>query len=121
MAVWGFYADSRYGWAQNESATWTDDFEFAPANVYATAMLTGILVSNNGFLYSGIAEYRTKNPKTGKHKVVSTGHLDTTFGIAEVIIENNVDRVTFGMGIWDQGGGDWPSRADAVHQVWLYD
>jgi hypothetical protein len=63
MAVTGFYADTKYGWAQNESATWTDDFEIAPANVYATAMLTGILVSNDGFLYSGIVEYRTKNPK----------------------------------------------------------
>jgi len=121
MSVWGFYVDSWDGWSQNETASWTDDFNFSPASVYATAMLTGILATNNSFLFSGIVEYRKKNPKTGKHTTVRAGTLGLSFGLGELIIDQNVDRVTFGLGVWDTGGGDWPSRADAVHQVWLYD
>jgi hypothetical protein len=121
MAVWGFYVDTFWGWSENELASGTDDIEFPPANAYATAMLTGIGVANNSFLFSGIVEYRRRDPNTGQEQTVTAGVLDPSFSLAEVIIDSNVDRVTFGLGVWDTGGGDFSSRADSVHQVWLYD
>ncbi|HYV72896.1 MAG TPA: hypothetical protein VFB24_01440 [Candidatus Binatia bacterium] len=121
MAVWGFYVDSYWVYSENETASYTDDFNFSPNNVYATAMLTGVLVANNSFLFSGILEYQKRDPNTGQEQVVPVGTTNESFGLAEVIIDNNVDRVTFALAVWDTGGGDFGARADAVHQVWFYD
>lgn len=53
--------------------------------------------------------------------MVPVGTTNESFGLAEVIIDNNVDRVTFALAVWETGGGDFGARADAVHQVWFYD
>ena len=121
MAVTGFHVDSFWGWSQNETASGTSDIECSPSNVYATAMVTAIGVQNNSFLWSGILEYRTKNPKTGKQKTVTVGNLNWSFSLAEYIVDSNVDRVTFALGVWDTGGGIFSSRVDSVHQLWFYE
>ena len=121
MAVWGFYTDSLGGWSNNKLASLTDDFIFPAANVYATTNLTGIAVMNNSFVFAGILEYRTTNPKTGKHTVVSVGTLNASLSLANAVIDENVDRVTFGLGIWDTGGGDFNTAVNSVNQVWLFE
>ena len=76
MKVTGFYADSKWAWASNKAESATDDFEFPAANVYATSSLTALLETNNSWVFTGIVEYRKKNPKTGKHTTVKVGNLN---------------------------------------------
>jgi hypothetical protein len=121
MAVTGFHVSSFWGWSENETASGTTDVEVSPSSVYATAMIDGLTVANNAFLWSGILEYRTRNPKTGKKTTHSVGNLNWSFSLADWIVDNNVDRITFAMGIWDTGGGNFSSRLDAVHQIWFFD
>ncbi|HEY4901434.1 MAG TPA: hypothetical protein VIH91_11515 [Terriglobales bacterium] len=121
MQVTGFFADSKWAWASNKAESATDDFEFPAANVYATSALTALLETNNSWVFAGIVEYRKKNPKTGKHKTVKVGNINLSLDLAGVIIDENVDRVTFGLAAWDTGGGDWPTNVSSVNQVWIYE
>jgi hypothetical protein len=119
MPVSGCYFDSFHGWSQNQTASGTDDFEIPPSNILATAMLTGVLMSNDGFVFSGILEYRRRDPNTGVDQVITVGNLGTSFSLAETVLDSNVDSVTFALGVWDVGGGDFGTRGDVVHQIWF--
>jgi|SRR5215469_14733765 hypothetical protein len=121
MKVTNFYADSKYAWANNEAYSFTDDFVFPVANVYATSALTALLETNNSWVFTGIVEYRTKNPKTGKHKTVRVGNLNLSLDLAGAIVDNHVDRVTFGLAAWDTGGGDFDTNVSSINQVWVYE
>ena len=121
MSVWGFYADSLSGWASHKTGSLSDDFVFPAANVYATSMLTGILATNDSFVFAGIVEYRKVDPNSGGHTTVPVGDLNISLDLGGVIIDQNVDRITFGMGVWDTGGGDFDTQVNSVNQVWLYE
>ena len=119
MPVNGCYFDSFYGWSQNETASGTDEFEIPPSNILATAMLTAVGMTNDGWVFSGILEYRKRDPNTGVDQTITVGDLGTSFSLAETVQDSNVDSVTFALGVWDQGGGDFPTRGDVVHQIWF--
>jgi hypothetical protein len=121
MKMTGILTHPKWAWADGKAESATDDFHFSPSSVYATSALTGLLETNNSWVFCGIVEYRTKNPKTGKHKKVKVGHLKRSLDLAGDIIDQNVDRVTFGFAAWDTGGGDWPTNMTCVNQVWLYE
>lgn len=121
MTVTGFYADTQWAYANNEAYSRTDDFEFSAANVLATSALTALLETNNSWVFTGIVEYRKKNKKTGKHTTVKVGNLNLSLDLAGEIIDQNVDRVTFGLAVWDTGGGDFDTNANSINQVWLYE
>lgn len=121
MKLTGFITDSKWAWANNKAESGTDDFNFSPSSAYATSALTQLLETNNSWVFTGIVEYRTKNPKTGKHKTVKVGNLNLSLDLAGEIVDNKVDRVTFGFAAWDTGGGDWPTNMSSVNQVWLYE
>jgi len=120
MKVTGFCVDSGDLWAANTNQSATHDFEFPPGNVYATAALTALFETNSSWVYTGVLEYRKKNPKTGKHKTVKVGNLNISLDLAGEIVDNHVDRVTFGLAAWDTGGSDWPTSVSSIIQVWLY-
>ena len=121
MSISGFSVDTKWVWANNEAYSLSDDFEFPAANVYATSALTGLLETKNSWVFTGIVEYRKKNPKTGKHTTVKVGDLSLSLDLAGQIVDENVDRVTFGLAAWDTGGGDFATNANSINQIWFYD
>jgi hypothetical protein len=119
MSVSGCYFDSYWGWSQNEAASGTEDFEIPPSNIMATAMMTGMAATNDGWVFSGILEYRKRDPNTGTDQVITPGTLSKSFSLADIVVDSNVDSVTFALGVWDFGEGTFATRGDVVHQIWF--
>jgi hypothetical protein len=124
MAMAGFICDWWAVQAHNGDTSFTDDFEFAPANVVeATALLTAFAHTggDTSIVCSGILEYRKRDPNTGVDQVVPMGSLGL-FALSDLLVDSNVDSVTFGLVADDSGGGGFfDTRGDVVHQVWLWD
>ena len=119
MPVSGCFFDSYHGASVDEGASGTDDFEIPPSNILATAMLTAVGMSNDGIIFSGILEYRKRDPNTGTEQTITAGDVSTSFSLAETVMDSNVDRVTFALAVWDFGNGDFGTRGDVVHQIWF--
>lgn len=119
MSVSGCYFGSYWGWSQNETASGTDDFEIPPSNIMATAMMTAMGATNDGWVFSGILEYRKRDPNTGTDQVITPGTLAESFSLADIVVDSNVDSVTFALGVWDFGEGTFATRGDVVHQIWF--
>ena len=77
-------------------------------------------MANNGVVESGIVEYRKRDPNTGVDQTITVGNLNTTGGMAQTVQDSDVDSVTFGMLVWDVGGGGLLGTVgDVIHQVWF--
>lgn len=120
MTVSGCYWNSAYAWALNEAETASWDFEIPPSTIFATSTLCSVSETNQGYVGSGILEYRKRNEKTGVDKVITVGNLTPSFGLPQAIWDSNVDSVTFAMVVWDFGAGAPESTAgDVLHQMWV--
>lgn len=119
MSVSGCYYGSYWGWSEDESASGTVDFEIPPSNIMATAMMTAMAATNDGWVFSGILEYRKRDSNTNTDQVVQAGTLAESFSLADIVVDSNVDSVTFALGVWDFGEGTFATRGDVVHQIWF--
>ena len=122
MSANGIFIDSFDAFALNETPTFTDDFEIPPSTVVASTSLTSVAMTNDGWVFSGILEFRKRNPKTGKDHVNVVGTLDVSFSLAKIVADNHVDSVTFGLGVWDFGGSglDFATTVQGTNQVWVF-
>jgi hypothetical protein len=125
MEVTGFYCNHGTLSAQNNSvAHATGDFEFDIVPVVeAYSMITafGHDQGDGITITTGIIEYTTRDPATGVDSTHTVGTLEG-FELENLLLANNVVRVTFGALVEDQGGrGFFGSRGDFVNQVWFFD
>ena len=121
----GFFVDHWQLGAKNAFHTSANHFEFAPTNlVYATTMLTayGLTGGDSSTVTSGILEYRKRDPSTGVDQPITVGSTNLAFDLSELILDNNVDSVTFQLVVTDSGGpkGFFGTFADTVHQILLF-
>jgi len=122
MSANGIFIDSFDAFAFNETPTFTDDFEIPPSTIVASTSLTSVAMTNDGWVFSGILEFRKRNPKTGKDHVNVVGTLGVSFSLAKIVADNHVDSVTFGLGVWDFGGSrlDFATTVQGTNQVWVF-
>jgi hypothetical protein len=125
MALIGYYTDHWSLEVRNEdSNAQTADFEFdITPSIEAYSMLTAFSHTEGSvsIVTSGIIEYTTRDPNTGIDNPVTVGALDL-FEQQNLLLAQNVVRVTFGMAASDSGGGGFfATRGDIVNQVWLWD
>jgi len=121
MPIDALFFSTMDGWAQNQVGTQTEDFEIPPSTIYATATLTGLATTNDGNMWSGIVEYRKRDPKTGKDQVHIVGDISSTLDLPGAVFDTHVDSVTFGLGVNDYGEGNFTTSAFTVHQILVFD
>lgn|ERR1700677_2187415 len=119
MAVNGCYFNSFNGWAYNEGASGTQDFEIPPGTILATSTLVGVEMAQDGMAYSGILEYRKRDPNTGIDQVITVGNTATANGLAPTVLDSDVDSVTFAINVVDFGEGDFGTGISVLNQIWF--
>jgi hypothetical protein len=96
--------------------TWSDDVDISPSTVYAfTAVQAFLDFDSDNYVFSGIASYRTRDPKSGKHTTHDVGKNQTN-GEVPAIYDDNVDSVTFLWGL----GADGTFTADVSFQIFMW-
>lgn len=124
MGLYGFYTDHWSISAVNgEQTAMTGDFEFGVTpSVQAYSMLTswGRNNGNANELSSGVIAYAIRDPATGVDSQIQVGAL-AIFEQQNLLLAQNVVRVTFGAAALVDGAEGWETQGDIVNQIWLWD